>query len=433
MKKFFGIALILTVLLTAFPIATDAAPLKKLSWRAEYFDNPNLQGPPKMALYEATFGQDWGYGSPSPEIPVDHFSARFTRRMHFDEGTYFFFVSVDDGARVWLNGQLILDAWAIGPQRNVKSKVQIDTSGDYEIQVAYFEHTGKASIQMNWEKIADKDEILGSWRGEYFSNRNLQGSPVMVRQDSAINFDWNSGSPGARVPRDNFSVRWTRSIYLEAGHYTFRVQHDDGMRVYIDGKVIYDSWFDQEVGYEVGIVPIKAGLRTITVEFYDHIGNAVVYFNIDEDPGDYGDSVTDPNDPGIYVDNKSANFRWFGPELYEDNGGYGGNHYWTYASTSQVRNSGQWKPNLDGDGNYEVFVYIPAANSTTGNAVYRVQHFGRVAARAVNQSRYSNEWVSIGLYYFDGKGNEFVTLQDNTGEGNRSTQLAFDAVKFVKR
>lgn len=433
MKRFFGIALVLTLLLSVFPSVTDAAPLKNLSWRAEYFDNPALQGAPKMALYEATFGHDWGFGSPSPEIPADFFSARFTRRLHLDDGVYFFNLTVDDGARVWLDGQLIIDAWSIGPQRDVRAKVQIDTSGDHQIQVAYFENTGRASIQMTWDKIADKDEILGSWRGEYFSNRNLEGAPVMVRQDSAINFDWNSGAPDPRMPRDNFSVRWTRSILLDTGHYTFRVQHDDGMRVYIDGKVIYDSWFDQSVNYEVGVVPIKAGLRTITVEFYDHVGNAVVYFSIDEDPGDYSDSVTDPSEAGHVVDNKSANFHWYGPELCEASGGFNGDHYWTFSSADRMLNYGQWKPTLDGDGNYEVFAYIPAANSTTTNAVYRIQHFGRVSARAVDQSRFSNEWVSLGLYYFDAQGNEFVTLQDNTGEAHRSTQLAFDAVKFVKR
>ena len=87
MRKFLGIALVLVVLLSVLPMSSQAAPLKKLSWRAEYFDNPNLQGPPKLAIFEAKFGHDWGYGSPSPEIPVDHFSARFTRQMHFEEGT----------------------------------------------------------------------------------------------------------------------------------------------------------------------------------------------------------------------------------------------------------------------------------------------------------------------------------------------------------
>jgi hypothetical protein len=430
MKKLFGIALILMTVLTFFPTGSQAAPLQKLSWRAEYYDNASLSGPPTLALYEAKFGHDWGYGSPSPEIPVDRFSARFTRRMHFEKGTYFFFLNVDDGARVWLNGNLILDAWTLGHKTDVKAKVRLEESGDYEVQVAYFEDIGKASIDMEWLKIAGEDDILGAWTGEYFSNRNLSGDPVMTRQDSGISFDWNSGAPHPRVPRDNFSVRWTRSIYLEGGHYTFRVQHDDGMRVYIDDKIIYDAWYDQSVTYEVGIVPIKTGYRKITVEYYDHVGNAVVHFSIDEDPGDYGDTVPDPSDPGIYIDNNSPNFGWFGPNRFTERGGYGGDYNWTYTCSGPPVSYGQWTPSLPSAGNYEVFAYIPAGSSTSKNAEYRIQHFGRVNSRVLDQSRYSNEFVSLGIYYFDAKGNEFVYLQNDTGE---SARIAFDALKFVKR
>ena len=77
--------------------------------------------------------------------------------------------------------------------------------------------------------------------------------------------------------------------------------------------------------------------------------------------------------------------------------------------------------------------YIPAGQSTTKNAVYQIQHFGRVATRSLDQSRYSKEFVSLGIYYFDAKGNEFVVLQNDTGEAQGSTQIAFDAIKFVKR
>lgn len=433
MKKSFWVVIILLLILSAFPLASQAAPLTKLSWRAEYFDNPNLSGQPQLSIFEAQFGHDWGYGSPAPEIPVDHFSARFTRKMHFEKGTYLFLMTVDDGARVWLDGKMIIDAWNIGRKEQVKAKIRLDTTGDHEIQVAYFEHTGPASIQLEWVQLGGENDIVGAWTGEYFGNRNLTGAPVMTRQDSGINFDWNSGSPHPRVPRDNFSVRWTRSIYLPAGHYTFRVQHDDGMRVYIDDKIIYDSWFDQQVSYEVGIVPIKEGYRTLRVEFYDHVGNAIARFTIDEDPGDYTNTVPDPNEQATIVDNSDPGFMWYGPSPFEGRGGLGGNFVWTYNRSTTAVSVGKWMPSLPAAGNYEVFAYIPANRSTSRSATYRIQHFGRVAARTIDQNRYQDEFVSLGMYYFDARGNEFATLQDNTGEGSGSTQLAFDAVKFVKR
>lgn len=433
MKKSFWALILLLILLSAFPLASQAAPLKKLSWRAEYYDNPGLSGQPRLVVYESKFGHDWGYGSPSPEIPVDHFSARFTRTMHFEKGTYLFLLSADDGARVWIDGKLIIDAWSVGRKDKAEAKYRLEETGDYEVQVAYFEHVGPAFVNLDWILLAGEDDILGAWQGNYFDNRNLQGDPVMTRQDSGINFDWNSGAPAARVPRDNFSVRWTRSIYLEAGHYTFRVQHDDGMRVYVDGKIIYDSWFDQEVTYKVGIVPLKQGYRTFTVEYYDHVGNAVVHFSIDEDPGDYDDTLPGPDKPGVYVDNHDPGFAWYGPPPGVGTGGVGGDFLWVYNRSSAPLGTAKWTPSLPTAGNYEVFAYIPGDRATTGSATYHIQHFGRVADRTINQGRYSAEFVSLGIYYFDAGGNEFVVLNDATGEAPGSTTVAFDAVKFVKR
>ncbi len=431
MKKSIWAILLLLLVLSVFPLASQAAPLKKLSWRAEYYDNPDLSGQPRLTIYEAQFGHDWGYGSPAPEIPVDHFSARFTRRMHFDKGTYLFILDVNDGARVWLDGNLIIDAWSVGRKENVSTRVRLEQGGDVEIQVAYFEHVARAGIHMEWVQLGGEDDIVGAWTGEYFGNRHLQGQPVMTRQDSAINFDWNSGSPHPRVPRDNFSVRWTRSIYLEAGHYTFRVQHDDGMRVYVDGKIIYDSWYDQEVTYEVGVVPLKGGYRTFVVEYYEHVGNAIARFTIDEDPGDYTDAVPAPG--ALVVDNDSPGFHWYGPDCCLERGGFGGDFYYTHNKQSTTRNTGKWTPTLPSEGNYEVFAYIPSSRSSTNNARYRIQHFGRVSQRILDQNRYNNEFVSLGMYYFDARGNEFVALGDATGEAQGSTEIAFDAIQFIKR
>jgi len=426
---------VIALLLSLFPLRSQAAPLTKLSWRAEYYDNDSLSGQPRITRFEARLGQDWGTGSPALEIPRDHFSARWTRTLHLEEGTYLFFLTVDDGARVWIDGRLIIDAWDIGRVEKQRARIRLDKTGDYELQVAYFENTGSASIDLEWIRLGGENDIVGAWNGEYFNNKNLSGSPVMTRQDSRISFDWNSGSPHPKVTRDNFSVRWTRSIYLKEGHYHFRVQHDDGMRIYIDGKIVYESWFDQEVTYQTGIVPIKEGYRTFVVEYYDHIGNAVVQLSFDEDPGDYGSDDPGPDGPGVIVDNISGRFKWTGPSgnRFVKSGGYGDNFYWTYNANNSTVNAGQWTPPLTSAGNYEIFAYISGDRATTTNARYRIYHYGRVIERKLNQSVYSNEFASLGIYYFDAGGNEFVTLQDATGEAAGSTAIAFDALRFIKR
>ncbi len=436
MKKSIWVVVAFILIFATLPLNSEAAPLKKLSWRAEYYTNTSLSGAPKLVTFVDTLSIDFGRRSPAPEIPPDHFSARFTAVRHLEEGTYLFLLSVDDGARVWLDGDLIIDAWDVGRKEDVKARVYIDKTGDHEIQVAYFENTGDAVIHAEWIHLGSKEDIVGAWRGEYFNNKDLAGEPAVVRQDGAIRFDWNSGSPHPKITRDNFSVRWTRSVYLDReGSYFFKIQHDDGMRIYVDDKIIYESWFDQSITYKVREIPLKAGYRTFRVEYYDHLGNAVAHLVIEGDPGDYGENEPGPGGAGIIVDNDSPRFSWGGPSdnRFVSRGGYGQDFYWTYNVDSPPVNFGRWTPVLPSAGNYELFAYIPGDRSSTGNAHYVIRHFGKIAERSLDQSRYSNEFVSLGIYYFDGSGNESVALYDNTGESPVTTQLAFDAVKFVKR
>lgn len=115
----------------------------------------------------------------------------------------------------------------------------------------------------------------GSWKGEYFNNRNLSGTPVLVRNDAAINFNWGKGSPAPQVSPDNFSVRWTKQEVFTGGAYTFTVSNDDGMIISVDGSVIYNNWKDQGAGTKRFNAGISAGTHTITVLYYEHKGYAV--------------------------------------------------------------------------------------------------------------------------------------------------------------
>jgi hypothetical protein len=147
MRKFIWATIFLLLILMLVPVATSAAPAQQTmrNWRAEYYANPDLSGPPRISRVDATVNHDWGLGSPALDVPRDHFSARWTTITHFEKGSYLFILNVDDGARVWINGELIIDAWTVGYKEDVKAKIRLPESGDYEIQVAYFEHIKRDS------------------------------------------------------------------------------------------------------------------------------------------------------------------------------------------------------------------------------------------------------------------------------------------------
>ena len=119
-------------------------------WKGEYFGNRDLQGNPALVRDEPEITFDWGEGRPAPNLPADHFSARWQRRVSFDAGTYRFYVRMDDGARVLLDNQLILNDWEDGGERTISVDVTLP-AGERAIQVEYYENGGIARMAFWWE------------------------------------------------------------------------------------------------------------------------------------------------------------------------------------------------------------------------------------------------------------------------------------------
>ncbi len=115
-----------------------------------------------------------------------------------------------------------------------------------------------------------------AWRGEYFNNTALSGAPALVRWDSALRFDWGSGSPGAGVNADNFSVRWTRTVRLDwSGNYRFYADSDDGLRVWVDDLLVIDQWHDRQSAWVTADVYLGTGEHRLKLEYYEHEGRAM--------------------------------------------------------------------------------------------------------------------------------------------------------------
>jgi hypothetical protein len=79
-------------------------------------------------------------------------------------------------------------------------------------------------------------------KASYFNDANFSNKQL-ERVDARINFDWGAYSPDPRIPADNFSVRWEGSIqsrYSEST--TLTLQADDGVRVYLDNKLVLDAF-----------------------------------------------------------------------------------------------------------------------------------------------------------------------------------------------
>ena len=116
------------------------------------------------------------------------------------------------------------------------------------------------------------------WQGEYFPNQDLQGIPVLVRNDAELNFNWDGQAPAPALPSDRFSARWTRPVFFDKGRYRFYARADDGLRISVDGKPVLDRWQGSD-GTEVYSVDVDLdGMHRLAVEYFENLGQALIEF-----------------------------------------------------------------------------------------------------------------------------------------------------------
>ena len=131
---------------TNTPTPIPPTPVVITDWRGDYWNNMTLSGLPALTRNDPTVDFNWGVGSPAGNIFADHFSARWTRQLYFDGGTYHFTLRMDDGARMWVDGVLVIDAWSAGSSRNVTSDLTL-ASGYHDMRIEFFEDGGVAAIR----------------------------------------------------------------------------------------------------------------------------------------------------------------------------------------------------------------------------------------------------------------------------------------------
>jgi hypothetical protein len=112
---------------------------------------------------------------------------------------------------------------------------------------------------------------------EYFDNIDLTNLKV-TRVDPQVNFDWGGGSPDPTIETNIFSACWTGFVQPKSsGDYTFYTISDDGVRLWVDGKLIIDNWSDHSTTENSGKIQLEAEqIYEIKLEYYERGGVAKI-------------------------------------------------------------------------------------------------------------------------------------------------------------
>jgi len=121
--------------------------------RASYFANRDLAGKPALTRVDATVDFTWN-DVPAPGLPADEFSVRWEGYVEAPaDGVYTISTRSDDGVRLWVGGQKVVDAWTDrGPTDDAPSKTFSLKAGQrVAVKLEYYEFNGGAEARLFWE------------------------------------------------------------------------------------------------------------------------------------------------------------------------------------------------------------------------------------------------------------------------------------------
>jgi hypothetical protein len=130
--------------------------------KAEYFNNTDLSGDPVLTRIDPKIDFVWGAGSPNPIVNSDNFSARWTAEIEIPASdTYTFYTTSDDNARLWVDGELLVDNWSSDNAWATEDEGSIYLEAGWaSLRMEFFDGGGDAIAQLKWESSTIPRQII---------------------------------------------------------------------------------------------------------------------------------------------------------------------------------------------------------------------------------------------------------------------------------
>ncbi|HET6282429.1 MAG TPA: PA14 domain-containing protein [Polyangia bacterium] len=166
-------------------------------------------------------------------------------------GDYIFYAHADDAARLWVNGQLLIDRWTVAPGKYASPSVRLLAGVKYHIRWDFFDGPFLAENELTWATPVTVSDVpvpptsiynLSPGRGngldaQYFNDVGLV-SPAQARKDPSIDFTSLPPPPVVPYP-DPYSAKWTGLVMAPATDaYKFVVIDDGDATLKIDGVTV---------------------------------------------------------------------------------------------------------------------------------------------------------------------------------------------------
>jgi len=140
----------------------------------------------------------WGDGSPDPSVPTDNFMIRWTGEVEAPaSGTYTFYTSTDDGIRLWVNNEQLIDNWTDHGTTQDSGDIALTAGQRYSIVLEFYENGGGAVCQLSWSTPTMPREPIPSqylWvGGDRPYSRHPNPADGTIIRDTWTSLNWSPG------------------------------------------------------------------------------------------------------------------------------------------------------------------------------------------------------------------------------------------------
>ncbi|HMQ85228.1 MAG TPA: PQQ-dependent sugar dehydrogenase, partial [Saprospiraceae bacterium] len=224
----------------SFTALYDAIPLGTgIGLTGAYYDEVEhvFEGLPAFWRIDPTVDYDWGHSSAAPTlIGEDFFSIRWTGAVEpYFSDEYTFYVRSDDGIRLWVDEQLLIDQWVPQAATETSASIFLEQGNRYPIRLEYFEDGGEAVCQLLWSSDRIVKEVIPS---------------TQLYPEFVVESQEQEAASGVKVYPNPFADGFYLVCYGDAAaDYTFRLFD-------VHGRVLWQTVLPHFAGRTERFVPL---------------------------------------------------------------------------------------------------------------------------------------------------------------------------------
>ncbi len=244
--------------------------------RGDYFNNTGLLGSTVVSRTDTTVNFTWS-GAPATGMSTDNFSVRWSGKLEAPvTGAYTLAMTSGDGARVWLNGALVIDHWTAHETavKDTSAAINLTASQQYDLKIEFYDRTGTATAKLTWS-YPGQTEIVVPQARLYSDAATVMATPTYMSSMTPTSATSGNGpyerdlSSGGTEAGDGSTitmggVKWSRGLGVSAsselvyalnGQYqTFLADIGVDDDVNDRGSVVFEVWLDGTRKYQSAVI-----------------------------------------------------------------------------------------------------------------------------------------------------------------------------------